>query len=270
VRRFEQILSPVCGEAGQVVMAVSTVHDVTERRQAEEALKQYAADLAVRNEDLDTFAHTVAHDLKNPLGNIIGFTEWLQARPQMSEDDRQDYLDVIARNAAKMAAIIDELLLLARVRKGDVELAPLDMERIVGEVMQRLSFVSAKACAVIHAPDRWPIALGHAPWVEEVWVNYLSNAIKYGGAPPHIELGCDLDSTEMIRFWVHDDGPGIPPEVQAQLFAPFTQLSKVRATGSGLGLSIVRQIVEKMGGTVGVKSEPGRGSTFSFTLPMTV
>ena len=253
----------IAGEPCLIVIG----EDITERKRVEEALRQHAADLQIRNEELDTFAHTVAHDLKSPLGNIIGFIEWLQARPDMPAEDRQDYINIIARNALKMNNIIDELLLLAKVRKADVECMPVDMERIVGEAMHRLTFVIAESHAMITAPKIWPVAIGYSPWVEEVWVNYLSNAIKYGGHPPQIELGCDLMPDDMIRFWVHDNGSGIAPEARDNLFTAFIQLSKVRATGHGLGLSIVKHIVEKMGGQVAAQSEAS-GSTFSFTLPV--
>jgi signal transduction histidine kinase len=109
--------------------------------------------------------------------------------------------------------------------------------------------------------------LGYAPWIEEVWVNYLSNAIKYGGRPPRVELGAETQPGGLVRFWVRDNGPGIAPEAQVRLFVPFTRLDQVRAKGHGLGLSIVRRIVEKLGGQVGVISTPGQGSVFSFTLP---
>jgi two-component system sensor histidine kinase/response regulator len=123
---------------------------------------------------------------------------------------------------------------------------------------------------VMRVPGAWPTTLGYGPWVEEVWVNYLSNAIKYGRIPPaapRIELGFDDLSDRFIRFWVRDFGPGIPVEEQANLFKAFGEHSKVRATGHGLGLSIVRMIVEKMGGQVGVDSTVGQGCTFYFTLP---
>jgi len=264
---YEQTLSPVCDEGGRVVMAVSTVHDITARRASEEALARYAADLQIRNEELDAFAHTVAHDLKSPLGNIMGFAEWLQARDDMPAEVRQDYINIIACNAFKMDSIIDELLLLARVRKGDVSCQPMDMGRVVSEALHRLTFVIAESRAAVQTPEHWPETMGHAPWVEEVWVNYLSNAIQHGGRPPQVELGADLQPDDTVRCWVKDNGAGISPEVRERLFTPFTQLARVRATGHGLGLSIVRHIVEKMGGRVGFDSEPGRGSTFWFTLP---
>ncbi|MBP7689104.1 MAG: HAMP domain-containing histidine kinase, partial [Thermoflexales bacterium] len=245
---------------------ITMAQDVTAYKQAQVALSHIAVDLQSRNEELDAFSRTVAHDLKNPLGNIIGFSEYLQARPNLSEATRADFINTIVRNAFKMDSIIDELLLLAKVRMGDVPLKPLDMGRIVSEALHRLTFMVSEAGAAIYAPDHWPVAQGYGPWVEEVWVNYLSNAIKYGGQPPHIDLGGELQADNIVRYWVKDDGPGLPPELETQLFQPFPQLSTVRATGHGLGLSIVRQIVEKMGGQVGVDNAPG-GCRFWFTLP---
>lgn len=238
---------------------LTMAQDVTAYKQTQVALQN-------RNEELDAFARTVAHDLKSPLGNIIGFSEYLQARPNLPEATRIDFINTIVRNAFKMDSIIDELLLLAKVRVGSVPLQPLDMGRIVSEALHRLTFVIAENHAAIYAPDHWPTAVGYAPWAEEVWMNYLSNAIKYGGQPPHIQLGGERQADGLVRFWVKDDGPGLPAELETQLFQPFPQLSTVRATGHGLGLSIARQIVEKMGGQVGVDNAPG-GCRFWFTLP---
>jgi signal transduction histidine kinase len=129
--------------------------------------------------------------------------------------------------------------------------------------------MTAEYQAEIIKPSEWPVVLGHAPWVEEVWANYISNAMKYGGHPPRVELGATPLPNGSVRFWVHDNGNGLSPEARAQLFIAYTRLDKLRATGHGLGLSIVKRIVEKLGGTVGLESEdePGKGSTFSFTLP---
>ena len=258
-------LIEIAGE--QCLITIS--RDITAQKRAAQALQQYAEDLKKRNEELDAFAHTAAHDLKNPLANIIGFIEWLDTHPELPDHERREYIRTIGRNATKMDNIIDELLLLAQVRKAEVELSPIDMARVIAEAQTRLTFLSAESHAVTRLPDRWPSALGHAPWVEEVWVNYLSNAITYGGQPPHVELGYDEQADNILRFWVRDNGRGISSEEQADLFAAFGENSKVRATGHGLGLSIVRTIVEKMGGRVGVESAPGGGSTFYFTLPAT-
>ena len=140
------------------------------------------------------------------------------------------------------------------------------MASIVTEAQGRLAYLIEEHQAEIISPDTWPVALGYGPWVEEVWVNYLSNAIKYGGQPPRVELGATEQADGMVRFWVRDNGPGLAPREQARLFTPFTQLAQFRPKGHGLGLSIVRRIVEKLGGQVGVESEMGWGSVFTFTL----
>ncbi len=218
--------------------------------------------------ELDAYAHTVAHDLKNPLTSLVGYSKLLQSHhARMSGEDLERNLSIIAQNGRRMTNIIEELLLLSSVRKLDeIKRAPVDMGEVVEEVQDRLSDMLAQYEADVIAPDDWPPALGYAPWIEEVWVNYLSNALKYGGQPPRVELGAS-ERDGVVRFWVRDNGDGLTPEAQAKLFVPFERLSQARAEGHGLGLSIVRRIVEKLGGEVGVESEPGAGSTFSFTLP---
>ena len=278
---------------------VRMVENITRRKQAEVALHQYAANLETRNEELNAYAHTVAHDLKNPLGIVIGYAELLEKEYMvLAREELPLYLGSIAQNGRKMNDIIDALLLLASVRRGDeVELAPLDMGTIVAEAQGRLARLIEEYRAEIILPPAtgWPAALGYAPWVEQVWINYLSNAIKYGGRPPRVELGAarpsvpstsgEKEEGKMVRFWVRDNGPGLTPEEQARLFTPFTQLHQTRVEGHGLGLSIVQRIVTRLGGQVGVESPatgsghgpatgsgtsdvvPGRGSTFWFTLP---
>ncbi len=234
-----------------------------------EALRRRTAELEARNEELDAFAHTAAHDLKGPLGYIVGFAKVLaQDYATMPEDQLHRYLQTIARSGSKMGDIIDALLLLASAHKlEDVELQPLEMASIVDEALQRLAFMVDQYQAEIVLPDAWPMAMGYGPWVEEVWVNYVSNALKYGGQPPRVEMGAMTQADGTLRFWVRDNGAGLTPEEQARLFTPFTRFDQVRAKGHGLGLSIVRRIVEKLGGEVGIESEVGQGSTFSFTLP---
>jgi two-component system sensor histidine kinase/response regulator len=217
---------------------------------------------------LDAYAHTVAHDLKSPLGTLIGYATLLQDTwNTVPPEEIRVALQHILRTGHKMCAIIDELLLIASTRQQEVETNPLNTGDIVADVQQRLAYMIEKCRAEIIVPADWPTVLGHAPWVEEVWVNYISNAIGYGGQPPRVELGATAQADGLVRFWVRDNGRGLTPEEQAQLFTPFTQLSQARARGHGLGLSIVQRIVEKLGGQVGVESAVGQGSVFYFTLP---
>jgi PAS domain S-box-containing protein len=280
---LELRISPLYDKGGRFTGRLIVFRDITERKQAEQELRRSNAELQARNEELDAFAHTVAHDIRNPVSHIIGYTEMLeQDYESMLADERQEYLHSLARIGNKVNNILDELLLLAGLRKTEVALAPLDMGNIVAEACRRLSHMIEENQAELALPAEWPSALGYAPWVEEVWVNYLSNAIQYGGHPPRVELGAEVlppltspslaagkEGGRMVRFWVRDNGDGIAPEDQSRLFTPFTRLDQVRARGHGLGLSIVRRIMEKLDGQVSVTSDGllGRGSEFSFTLP---
>lgn len=244
--------------------------EVAERKKAEEALRQYAADLQANNEELDAFAHTVAHNIKNLLGALTGLAEFLVSDyATLPPDQIEETLEAIAQSGRKATNIVDELLILASVRRADVEAQPLNMAEIITEVHHRLAPMITQSQATIVLPKHWPIGLGHAPWVEEVWVNYISNAIKYGGCPPYITLGATMQADGMIRFWVEDNGPGLTLGERERLFIPFTRLKQVAVEGQGLGLSIVHRIVDKLGGEVGVESKQGsdHGTTFYFTLP---
>ena len=264
-------ISPVYDDYGQITNYIAVKEDITERKQAQEALRQYAEQLAAQNDELDAFAHTVAHDLKSPIGVIMGFAELLFSdRDNMSPKEISDALRFIVQTGNKINTIIEELMLLAGVRKQAAILEPLDMVCILQTAIERSRILIQNQQVQITVLDgtAWPVALGHAPWVEEVWMNYISNAIKYGGQPPEIQIGATIQTNGQVRFWARDNGPGLRPEVQSSLFVPFTRFDQVRAKGHGLGLSIVRRIVEKLGGVVGVESEVGQGSTFYFTLPL--
>lgn len=230
---------------------------------------QLIESLRLRNEELDAFAHSVAHDLKNPLSVIVGHATMLNSFPDVGEEERQEHTSEIVQSGQRMFNIIEELLLLSSVRKLDeVDTYILDMSSILAQAQMRLANMIKEYQAEIIVPvNDWPLAEGYGPWIEEVWVNYLSNALKYGGCPPRVEVGADVDPDGMVRFWVRDDGEGLTEEAQARLFTPFTRLNQVSAKGHGLGLSIVKRIVEKLGGRVSVWSRLGEGSVFSFTLP---
>jgi two-component system sensor histidine kinase/response regulator len=232
-----------------------------------EALGRRTVELQARNEDLDAYAHTVAHDLKGPLACMTGFAQALeQDCAELPIEELRRHLRSVSRNGCKMNNIIDELLLMAGLRRTEVELVPLDMASVVDEALERLAYMIEECQAQIVLPENWPMALGCSPWVEEVWANYLSNALKYGGRPPRVKLGAEEPAGRMVRFWVRDNGPGLTPEEQERLFRSFERLDRTRAKGHGLGLSIVRRIVEKLGGEVGVESEVGQGSMFWFAL----
>lgn len=271
VRHYDLRVSPLSDRGGRLTGRLVVLRDISDHKRAEEALRQYTHELEVSNAELDAFAHTVAHDLKTPLTTLVGFSKLLEKRyPRMKPERVGENLRTITQTGYKMTNIIDELLLLASVRKMEqVEIGPLNMAAIVQEALSRFADSIAEAQAEVVLPNEWPIALGYAPWVEEVWVNYISNAFKYGGTPLRVELGAIEQAGGTVRFWVRDNGPGLTAEDQSRLFAQFTRLHQIQAEGHGLGLSIVQRIVEKLGGQVGVESDGllGRGSLFYFVLP---
>ncbi len=273
VRNVEITFRRKSGETGVALLSAEAVEldgtpcvltiakDVTERIQAAQEREQLI-------QELDAFARTVAHDLKSPLSPILGYSELLlDEKASLTNEARRTFTQMIADNARRMGNIIDELLLLARMRQSELKTHPLDMAAIVQDALDRLAYLTMEYEAEIVVADTWPAAMGYAPWVVEVWVNYISNGLKYGGTPPRVELGADVLPDGTPRFWVRDNGAGLTAEQQALLFTPFTQLSEGHVEGHGLGLSIVQRIVERLSGTVGVESEPGQGCLFYFTLP---
>lgn len=240
-------------------------YELAEQKEIAEQQRHKAEALA---KDLDAYAHAVAHDLRNPVTVIAGYSDLLREERDKLSTDARMFLDSIASGCDKMAQIISELLLLASVRKNvTVAVEALDMSAIVSEALRRHSREIERTEAVVSLPDSWPTAVGYAAWIEEVWANYISNAIKYGGDPPRIELGAELADSSRVHFWLRDNGSGLTREQISKLFREFSRADPAKAPGYGLGLSIVKRIVEQLGGEVRVTSTPGVGSTFGFTLP---
>lgn len=257
---------------------VALKQEVNERYQTQQALlaanQQLQREIEERGRliaDLNAFAHMVAHDLKTPLQSLAILTYMLEANLKKLEgaESALDITAQIRQTGEKANSIIMELLTLASLRSQEIKPAPLKMGAVVTEAVKRVTFLINETGAQVEQAEEWPAALGHGPWVEEVWFNLISNALRYGGKPPRVTLGGERIPGGMARFWVRDNGNGIAPEDQGRLFQDFTQLNNMRALGHGLGLSIVRRIVEKLGGKAGVNSsgQPGEGSEFWFTLP---
>jgi two-component system sensor histidine kinase/response regulator len=223
-------------------------------------------------DELDAFGHTVAHDLKNPLAALlgrIGLVELMigSANPAALREN----LAEASAAAQRLGRIIDELLLLAGVRRDRVTAGPLNMGALVAEARERNSELLKQRGATLVIADELPAAVGYGPWVTHIWTNYISNAATYGGPAAQISVGGEIrPDGRTARFWVADRGAGLDAAAQNRLFVPFTRISTVRAKGHGLGLSIVRRIVEKLGGQVGVESQPGQGARFWFELPRSV
>ena len=273
---FEVKYSPVTNENSELIGRIFLLHDISIRKRALDAA--FESNALLRNEiienekliaDLDAYARTVAHDLKNPISGVIGLTEFIKDDIEnQNQDQAYELLDMLHEQGHKMLKIVDELLLLARIRQEDIKLVAIDMNLIITEAFTRLQRNTDERKATFDLPGQWPVVLGHPQWIEEVWVNLISNALKYGGNPPVIVLGSEAIADGYYRFWVKDNGKGLSAESVNKLFADFERLGKKNVEGHGLGLSITKRIVEKLGGQVLVSSEniPGEGCVFSFTL----
>ncbi|PTN07937.1 histidine kinase N-terminal 7TM domain-containing protein [Mangrovibacterium marinum] len=259
---------------GQLIIA----RDITTIKRHEETIMASNAKLLRENqekemliEDLDSFAHTVAHDLKNTIGSIVGLSEMIGAEIEENElTAASQYAGLINNSARKTLYIMDELLTLATVRQQDITKERVDMNLIVDEAKTRLNDLIAGSQASILVDRQLPDIPGISAWLEEVWVNFISNAIKYGGKPPVIRLGAEqLYAEGKIKYWIKDNGSGLSADDQHKLFTKYTRLDANHAVGTGLGLSIVKRIIEKLGGETGVISNaiPGEGCLFYFILP---
>ncbi|MGB1249828.1 MAG: ATP-binding protein [Candidatus Promineifilaceae bacterium] len=233
-----------------------------------EKMRYQQIELHARNTELDAFAHTVAHDLKTPLNWVQGYSELLiKDWALLKDEDRIEYAKAALNGARKMENIIDDLLLLASLRQQEVTMEPIDMLSVLRQARMRLQPMIEQYGAELVSVIDYPTTIGYAPWIEGAWVNYISNAIKYGGRPPRVELGFTDLHNGFVQFWVADNGKGLTLAEQEKLFTPFSRLDRKKAHGHGLGLSIVRQIVDKLGGEIGIHSRVESGSCFFFTLP---
>ncbi len=219
------------------------------------------------------FVETVSHDLKNPLGLIMGFAQLMETEQNLSADGRTS-LQSILRSARNMKELIDDLLDLARIEAGVAgEVAPHDLGQIVADALSNFTLqLERKKLQLITCLASEPLPVqGNRIRLTQVVSNYMSNAIKYTAEGGKIEVRLSRKDGGAY-FSVTDTGPGISPAGQAQLFQKFYRVPEIHAVigshGTGLGLSIVKAIVESYHGRVWVDSEVGRGSTFGCVLPL--
>ncbi len=275
-QNFYQIrISPVYSE-NKLYGYILLFHDITTIIKTDEELKKtnrkLISEIDKREkliEDLDAFAHTVAHDLRSSLSSIFSATEIMEEIIKINDKNLLcELTNLINHSANKSIQITHELLLLATTDKTQVERKPVDMTVVFNESKKQISELLKSSNATIIEPEFWPQAFGYAPWIEEVWSNYISNAIKYGGNPPEIKVGADVLTGGFIKFWIKDNGKGLTNEEQNKLFRKFVRLNPQKVEGYGLGLTIVKKIIEKLEGSAGVESNGnGDGSTFYFILP---
>lgn len=237
-----------------------------------EELQEAHDQLEVQNVELDAYAHTIAHDLKGPLQPILTYSWVIEAQLGASlPAESLRAVRNINESAMNMARMIDQLLWLARLRNVAESVMVVEIQPVVEAAKNRYETQREARGVQIEIQADLPNVMGHAQWVEEVFANLISNAIKYIGPnnpQPKISVRGKRDG-DTVRFAVEDNGLGIAPDEQTRLFEMFTRFHSDTADGIGLGLSIVHRIISKLNGKLGIESEVGKGSTFWFTLPTT-
>lgn len=231
-----------------------------QQRQREEALKE-------SNERLEQFAYAASHDLQEPLRMISSYLELIDGRYGDELDDTgQEFLEFAVGGADRMREMIDALLTYSRVETHGNTFEPVELEDVLEDVRESLTIQIEKQDAEITA-DTLPRVTGDPSQLRQVLQNLLSNAIKYSGEePPRIHISSERHNGEVIVS-IRDDGIGIDPDNTGRVFDVFDRLhSRTEYDGTGIGLAICERIVERHGGDIWVDSEPGEGSTFSFSL----
>jgi signal transduction histidine kinase len=243
------------GEDGKTVEHLHTVRDITKLKLADEAKTLFLA--------------TATHELKTPLTVIRGFLETI-ANPEMEDELRETAITVMRRRADELASIIDRILLASRIESGhlEVDVQPLDPVEVTRERVAALAAATGRTIA-FHAPRQVPEVLAHGPTLATVLDHLLDNAGKYSPGTAPIEVEVRVRDDAVVELSVRDHGVGMTPDEMAHCFDRFWQAdptSRRKVGGTGIGLYIVRSLVQSMRGTIDVSSAPGRGATFTVGL----
>ena len=266
--------SPIRNANGEVIGGVLVFRDVTERRKEQRQLAEAQAlaqfmivELRRSNDDLAQFAAVASHDLRSPLNTVVQFAQLLELKYAQDLGEGKEILGVLLSAAKRMGALIDDLLRYARVGEELVPAPkPVDANDLLRIALDNLEASITRSGAVV-THDPLPAVRIDATYLAQVFQNLIGNAIHYrADTPPRIHIG--VANEDMYwRFSCADNGLGIAPEYQAQIFEPFKRLHGHDRPGSGIGLAICKKVVERFGGRIWVESEEGKGSTFFFTLP---
>ncbi len=244
--------------------------EITERKRAQDGLARSVEELTRSNADLRQFAYSASHDLQEPLRNIAIYSEWLKNRYEGKLDANADrFIGFVTEGAQRMSAMIHDLLDYTRTATEDEETNEITEASVtLANVLADLQVLIADNGAAVTHESLPPVAVREVH-LRQLLQNLISNAIKYRGDDPpriHITGTC---SDGYCLFSLADNGIGIAPEYHEKIFGIFTRLQeRSKSSGNGIGLAICKRIVERYGGRIWVESEPNRGATFLFELPL--
>jgi signal transduction histidine kinase len=217
---------------------------------------------------MEAFVYSIAHDLRAPLRSMQGFSTLLmEDGGTVLSKMGKDYAGRIIHSAQHMDRLLADLLAFSRITQHTVDLTSVDLAEVIETVVSRLESDIKEKAACVEAPGPWPKVVAHEPTLTQVLINLVTNALKFAapGVTPRVRLWTE-EKGEFIRVWVEDNGIGISPDHQHQIFKLFTRVHGEQYPGTGVGLAIVEKGIERMGGRTGVESTAGSGARFWFEL----
>ena len=256
---------------GKPLSLIGTSMTVTQRKEMEEALVQAKVKAEEANTLKSSFLANISHEIRTPLNAIVGFSSLLVSAERGISEEKQEYINIIENNNTLLLQLISDVLDLSKIEAGTMEFdyAPVDVHGLFIELEDTFRLRNKKSgiCICYHRRTTECVVKADRNRLVQVMMNLMNNAVKFTGEGS-IEFGFDVREDGFLHFYVTDTGCGIPAERLAEIFGNFVKLNSF-VQGTGLGLTICRAIVERMGGKIGAVSRLGQGSTFWFTLPYT-
>jgi light-regulated signal transduction histidine kinase (bacteriophytochrome) len=241
--------------------------EVVNRTKAEDELIKTLEELKRSNEEVQRFAYVASHDLQEPLRMVASYVQLLERRYKDKLDsDANDFINFAVEGTKRMQNLINDLLVYSKVHSRATPMQTVDLEVVLNTVRANLAIaIQENGAEITH--DQLPPVVADETQITQVFQNLISNAIKFHGKePPRIHIGAQKQDNQWI-FAVADNGIGIDPKYFERIFVIFQRLHGPEYPGTGAGLSITKRIIERHGGRIWVKSTPGSGSTFYFSLP---